>query len=87
MIASEAGKGLLETYKQKVRDRDIPLGIVSFMGVFYDRPDIVDIQTEAVRFAVEKLLRLHVVGKIRGIYPLVKTEEITVHCMHNAFLG
>jgi hypothetical protein len=43
MVASEAGKGLLETYKQKVRDRDIPLGIVSFMGVFYDRPDVVDI--------------------------------------------
>jgi hypothetical protein len=40
---SKAGEGLLETYEQQVRDWDLSLGIVGFMGIFYDRPDVVDI--------------------------------------------
>jgi hypothetical protein len=83
---SKAGEGLLETYEQQVRDWDLSLGIVGFMGIFYDRPDVVDIQVKAVRFAVERLLRLHVVSKVRGIDPLVQTEKVIVQNMGITFL-
>jgi hypothetical protein len=83
---SKAGEGLLETYEQQIRDWDLSLGIVGFMGIFYDRPDVVDIQVKAVRFAVERLLRLHVVSKVRGIDPLVQTEKVIVQNMGITFL-
>jgi hypothetical protein len=83
---SKAGKGLFETYEQQVRDWDLSLGIVGFMGIFYDRPDVVDIQVEVAGFAVERLLRLHVVSKVRGIDPLVQTEKVIVHNIGITFL-
>ena len=83
---SEAGKGLLETYEQQVRDWNLSLGIVGVMGIFYDRPEVVDIQVEVVWLTVEKLFRLHVVGKVWGIDSLVQTEKVIVHDMGIAFL-
>ena len=83
---SKAGESLLETYEQQVRDRDLSLGVVGFMGIFYDRVDVVDIQVEVAGFAVEKLLCLHVVSKVRGIDPLVQTEKVIVHNMGITFL-
>ena len=84
---SKAGKGFLETYKQKVRDGYLSFAVVSFMGIFYDRFDVVDIQIKIVRFAVEKLLRLHVIGKISGIDPLVQPNQVIVQDMIFVDLG
>jgi hypothetical protein len=57
------------------------------MGIFDNRSDVIDIQVEVVRFAVKKLLRLHVVGKVRSINTLIQAKEIVIHGRHLAFPG